>query len=134
MDIGILSYYDKYIILKRIKQKIGIIIMYCDNDKSVIIKDVPDHSSDLKNLDDSIFLSVSKCYSIFLHPGGACHPFHLCSILYNTNQIISNKIYKDNHLSGCVYPMIKFVLGLSTHACHQKDSKLLCFVSPHLVV
>ena len=56
------------------------------------------------------------------------HPFHLCSILYNTNQLNSNNIYniyKDNHLSGCVYPMINFVLDLSTHACHQKDSKLV---------
>ena len=89
------------------------------------------HLSDLEGLDDSIFLPESKCYSIFLHSELACHP--LCSILYNTNQLISNNFYKDNHLAGCVCPMINFVLDLSTHACHQKDSKLVCFVSPHLV-
>ena len=32
-----------------------------------------DHLSDLKAVDDSIFLSESKCYSIFLHPELACH-------------------------------------------------------------
>ena len=42
----------------------------------VIIINEPDHLSDLKDLDDSIFLSESKCYSIFLHPELACHPFH----------------------------------------------------------
>ena len=84
---------------------------------------MPDHLSDLKDLDDSICLSETKSYSTFLHPGGACHPFHLCSILYNTNQLISNNMYKDNRLSGCAYPMINFVLDLSTHACHhRKDS------------
>ena len=102
-----------------------------------VTKNGPDHLSDLKAVDGLYFLSESKCYSIFLHLGGeaarACHPFSLCSILYNTNQLISNNIYKDNRLSGCVYPMINFVLDLITHACHQKDSKLVCFVSPHLV-
>ena len=87
----------------------------------------PDHLTDLKAVDDSSFLWESKCYSIFLHPGGTYHPFHLCSILYNTNPIISNNIYKENRLSGCVYPMINFVLDLSTNACHQKDSKLVYF-------
>ena len=74
------------------------------------------------------FLSESKWYSIFLH---LFYNFQL--ILYNTNQLISNKIYKDNHLSGCVYTMINFVFDLSTLFYHQKDSKLVCFVSPHLV-
>ena len=87
------------------------------------MKDVPHHLSDLKDPDDSIFLSESKCYSIFLH---LFYKFQL--ILYNTNQLISNNIYKDNRFSGCVYPI--FVLDLSTHACHQKDSKIVCFVSP----
>ena len=88
----------------------------------------PDHLSDLRDLDDSIFLLESKCYSIFLHP----QMYHLCSILYNTNQLIPNNIYKDNRLSGCVYPMINFVLDLSTHACHQKDSKLAYLASEQL--
>ena len=34
----------------------------------VITINGPDHLSDLKAVDDSIFLSESKCYSIFLHP------------------------------------------------------------------
>ena len=86
----------------------------------------PDHLSDLKGLDDSIFLSESKCYKIFLH-----HSIHHL-ILYNTNQLISNNIFKDNHLFVCVHPMINFVLDLSTHACHQKDSKLAYLVSEQL--
>ena len=97
---------------------------------------MPDHLSVLKPVDDLIFLSESKCYSIFLHPGGeaarALQPFqlvlcNLCSIRYNTNQLISNNIYKDNRFFVCVYPMANFVLDLSTHrdACHQK---LVCFV------
>ena len=53
----------------------------------------PDHLSDLKAVDDSIFLSESKCYSIFLHPEGeaarTCHP--LCSVRCNTNQLIYTK-------------------------------------------
>ena len=58
-------------LIKKIKQQI-----YCVNDNSIIITGVPDHLSDLKGLDDSIFLSESKCYSTFLHPELACHPFH----------------------------------------------------------
>ena len=87
----------------------------------------PDHLSDLKAVDDSIFLSESKCYSIFLHPELACHP--LCSVRCNTNQLILYKVYKDNHLFVCVYPMINFVLDSSTVFCHQKDSKLAYLVS-----
>ena len=50
----------------------------------------PDHLSDLKDFDHSIFISESNCFSLFLHPGGTYPPFHLFSILYNTNQLISN--------------------------------------------
>ena len=96
----------------------------------VITINVPDHLSDLKAVDDSIFLSESKCYSIFLHPELACHP--LCSVRCNTNQLISNNIYKDNHHFVRVCPMINFVLDSSTHACHQKDSKLAYLVSEQL--
>ena len=105
-----------------------IIIKYLNIDftQIIIIKDVPNHLSDLKAIDDSIFLSECKCYSIFLH-----HSIHHL-ILYNTNSLISNNIYKDNHLSGCVYPIINFVLDLSKHTCYQKDSKLVCFVSEQL--
>ena len=50
------------------------------NDNSIISFAItingPDHLSDLKAVGDSIFLSESKCYSIFLHPELACHPFH----------------------------------------------------------
>ena len=102
----------------------------------IIIKDVPDHLSDIKSVAASIFLSEFKYYSIFLHPTGEAartyHMFHLCSILYNTNQLISNIIYKDNHHFVHVYPMINFVLDLSTHACHQKDSKLADLASEQL--
>ena len=97
---------------------------------SVITINGPDHLSDLKGLDDSIFLSESKCYNIFLHLGGLCHP--LCSVRCNTNQLISNNIYKDNHHFVRVCPMINFVLDSSTHACHQKDSKLVYLVSEQL--
>ena len=105
-----------------------IIIKYLiiDFTQVIIIKDVPDQLSDLKAVNDSIFLSESKCYSIFLH-----HSIHHL-ILYNTNPLISNNIYKDNHHFVRVYPMINFVFDLSTHACHQKDSKLVCFVSEQL--
>ena len=109
----------------------------------VITINGPDHLSDLKGLDDSIFLSESKCYNIFLHLGGLCHP--LCSVRCNTNQLISNNIYKDNMIQGQydtrtittlyvvrVCPMINFVLDSSTHACHQKDSKLVYLVSEQL--
>ena len=96
----------------------------------VITINGPDHLSDLKDLDDSIFLSESKCYSIFLHLGGLCHP--LCSVRCNTNQLILYKVYKDNHLFVCVYLMINFVLDSSTYACHQKDSKLAYLVSEQL--
>ena len=90
-----------------------------------------DHLSDLKGLDDSIFLSESKCYSIFLHPELVCHP--LCSVRRNTSQLILYKVCKGNHLFVCVYPMINFVLDSSTYACHQKDSKLAYLVSEQLV-
>ena len=96
----------------------------------VITINGPDHLSDLKAVDDSIFLSESKCYSIFLHLGGLCHP--LCSVRCNTNQLILYKVYKDNDLFVCVYPMINFVLDSSTYACHQKDSKLAYLVSEQL--
>ena len=66
----------------------------------VITINGPDHLSDLKAVDDSIFLSESKCYSIFLHPELACHP--LCSVRCNTSQLILYKIYKDNHLFVCL--------------------------------
>ena len=92
----------------------------------VITINGPDHLSDLKAVDDSIFLSESKCYSIFLH-----HSIHH-SVRCNTNQLILYKIYKDNHLFMCVYLMINFVLDSSTYACHQKDSKLAYLVSEQL--
>ena len=82
---------------------------------------LPDHLSDLKAVDGLGFLSESKCYSIFFQPGGALHLFYLLLFPYNTDQLISNNLYKDTSLSGCVYPMINLVLDLSTHACHQKD-------------
>ena len=41
---------------------------------------------------------------------------------------ISKNIHKDNRLFECVYPVVTFVLDLSTYAYHQKDSKLVCFV------
>ena len=85
----------------------------------------PDHLSDLKAVDDLDFLSESKCYSIFLHP----LMYHFQLVRCNTNQLISNNIYKDNRPSGCVCPMINFVLDLSTHACDQKDSKLAYLAS-----
>ena len=62
----------------------------------IIIKDVPDHLSNSKAVDDLIFLSESKCYSMFLH-----RSIHY-SIFYDTNQLISNSFYKDNHLF-CVF-------------------------------
>ena len=97
----------------------------------IIIKEVPDHLSDLGDLDDSIFLSESKCYSIFLH---LFHYFHLN--LYNTNHIISTNKYKDNRfsLSGKrqSLPMINFVLDFSTYVYHQKDSKQVYLASEQL--
>ena len=82
----------------------------------IVIKDEPDHLSGLKAVDGLGFRSESKCYSIFLH---LFYNFQLFS--YYTNQLISIKIYKDNRLSGCVYPMISFVLDLTTLFYHQKD-------------
>ena len=105
-----------------------IIMVVCGT--PVITINGPDHLSDLKAVDDSIFLSESKCYSIFLHLGGLCHPLY--SVRCNTNQLILYKVYKDNHLFVCVYPMINFVLDSSTYACYQKDSKLAYLVSKQL--
>ena len=48
----------------------------------VITINGPDHLSDLKGLDDSIFLSESKCYSIFLHLGGEAA--RLCSFVLSS--------------------------------------------------
>ena len=79
---------------------------------------MPDHLSELKAVVGLDFLSESKCYSIFLH---LFYNFQLFP--YNTNQFISNNIYMDNRLSGCVYLMINNVLDLSTLFYHQKDSK-----------
>ena len=70
---------------------------------------MPDHLSDLKTFYGVAFLSKSKFYSIFPN---LVYIFQLFP--YNTNQLISNNIYKDNRLSRCVYPMINFVLDLST--------------------
>ena len=87
---------------------------------------MPDHLSDLKAVDGSDFLSDTKCYSIFLHP------FYLLLIIYNSDQLISNKIYKNNGLPGCVFHIINIVLGLSTLFHHQKDSKLAYLASEQL--
>ena len=73
------------------------------------------------------FFSESKRYSIILH---LFYNFQL--FLYNTNQLISNNIYKDNRHFVRVYPMINFVLDLSRHACHQKDPKLVYLASEQL--
>ena len=64
----------------------------------IIIKYVLDHLSDLKAVDGLGFLSESNCCSIFLD---LFYNFQLFP--YNTNHLISNNIYKDNRLSGCVY-------------------------------
>ena len=85
-----------------------------------------DHFSDLKADDDLDFLLNTKPLSIILH-----HSVHR-SNLYNTNQLISLNIYKDNHFFVCIFPMVNFVLDLSAHACHQKDSKLAYLVSEQL--
>ena len=66
---------------------------------------MPDHSSDSKAVDGLDFLSEFKRYSIFLY---LFYNFQLFP--YNTNQLISINIYKDNRLFVCVYPMINFVL------------------------
>ena len=70
------------------------------------MKDVPDHLSVLKDVDGLIFLSNTKHLNEFLHPGG----YLSLVILNNTNQILSNNIYNDNRVSGCVYPLVNFVL------------------------
>ena len=86
---------------------------------------MPNHLPDLGDLDDSIFLSESKCYSMFFHLF-----YNFQFILYNTNQLTSNNVYKDNRLSGCIFLMINFVLDLmSTLFYHQKDSKLAYLAS-----
>ena len=87
---------------------------------------------DLKAVDGLDFLSESKFYTIFLHPGGALHLFYLLLFPYKTNQLISNNIYKDNRLFGCVSTMINFVLDLSTQDCEQKDSKVAYLASEQL--
>ena len=84
-------------------------------DKNITIKDVLDHLSVLKDLDELTFLSNTKHSNIFFP---LFYNFQL--ILYNTNQLIPNKIYKGNRLFVCVYPMVNFVLDLYTNVYRQK--------------
>ena len=94
-----------------------------------IIKDVLDHLSVLKVVDVSGFVSNTKHFIKFLH---RFHNFQL--IFYNTNQLISNKISKGNCLVVWVYPMVNFVMDLSTYAYRQKDSKLFSFVFQLIII
>ena len=76
-----------------------------------------DHLLVLKAVDGLIFLSNTKYSSIFFH------------LFYNFQFLqTSDSIDMDNRLVVCVYPMVNFVLDLSTYAYHQKDSKLVCFL------
>ena len=89
---------------------------------------MPDHLSVLKAVGDLDFLLNTKYLRKYLHHS-ITH-----SILYNTNQLVSNNIYRDNHHFVRVYPMINFVLDSSAHACYQKDSKLAYLASEQLIV
>ena len=78
-----------------------IIRKYMQSQRSgiIVIKHVLDHLSVLKAVDGSGFVSNTKHSNIILHP---FYNFQLNP--YNTNQLISNNIYKGNRLLSVFIP------------------------------